>query len=235
NFEPKDGLGEGKDGYPGKADFVHFDMWEYTDRPPAGNKYGLKTHKISAAPTNEIDKNRLLGDKNAWVGIPVGIVSTEEAKKPLPERIVDFKQTSPYNAAVVKHDPSLTAPKRLTGLQTLYSLGWKNPIHEARLKAKKEQLSGGAAPDGGVNIFNTLGSGSKYTLAATTAHTVGANDVSSPTKWHDGRSSNILSPGRPTLGRRGRDLESSPPRVQTASANPRSLAQTRVSTAEEED
>lgn len=39
NFVPKGG-------WPGKADFIEFDMWEHIYTPPKGNKYGLKTHKV---------------------------------------------------------------------------------------------------------------------------------------------------------------------------------------------
>lgn len=34
-------------GWPGKADFKEFDMWDHIYTPPKGNKYGLKTHKVS--------------------------------------------------------------------------------------------------------------------------------------------------------------------------------------------
>jgi hypothetical protein len=34
-------------GWPGKADFIEFDMWDHAYVPPKGNKYGLKTHKVS--------------------------------------------------------------------------------------------------------------------------------------------------------------------------------------------
>jgi hypothetical protein len=33
-------------GWPGKADFKEFNMWDHVSTPPRGNKYGLKTHKV---------------------------------------------------------------------------------------------------------------------------------------------------------------------------------------------
>jgi hypothetical protein len=37
-------------GWPGKADFKEFDMWDHVYTPPKGNKYGLKTHKVPSPP-----------------------------------------------------------------------------------------------------------------------------------------------------------------------------------------
>eukprot|EP00602_Paraphysomonas_sp_CaronLab_P011458 CAMPEP_0185043294 /NCGR_PEP_ID=MMETSP1103-20130426/42824_1 /TAXON_ID=36769 /ORGANISM="Paraphysomonas bandaiensis, Strain Caron Lab Isolate" /LENGTH=547 /DNA_ID=CAMNT_0027583453 /DNA_START=677 /DNA_END=2321 /DNA_ORIENTATION=+ len=123
SFEPEGG-------WPGKMDFVDFDMWEHDYVPPKGNTYGLKTHKIRGAPQTKREKDLLLRDKNAWVGFPVDIMTAEEAKKPIPDRILEFRHTSPYRVPVIAHDDTLHAPKRLTGLQTLYALGWKNPLQE---------------------------------------------------------------------------------------------------------
>ena len=44
----KDYVPEG--GWPGKADFIEFNMWDYIYHPPKGNKYGLKTHKVFFFP-----------------------------------------------------------------------------------------------------------------------------------------------------------------------------------------
>jgi hypothetical protein len=192
--------------------------------------------QLSAAPTNEIDKNRLLGDKNAWIGIPIGIVTSEEAKKPVPAKLQLFKDTSPYNAAVVKHDPSINAPKRLTGLQTLYALGWKNPIEEARIEDKKNRATGGAIQGGGVHVFAPAPR--ELAQESPTRGRKTATMTTHPTHPSGNRSSDQsvsnTSPNKHVVYGETRATRSPPPRTKTASANPRVLAQTRVSTAERE-
>lgn len=34
------------DGWPGRADHVDYDMWEFADHPPKGRDFGLKTKKV---------------------------------------------------------------------------------------------------------------------------------------------------------------------------------------------
>ena len=33
-------------GWPGRLDYLQYDMWDYADKPPAGRDYGLKTLKV---------------------------------------------------------------------------------------------------------------------------------------------------------------------------------------------
>jgi hypothetical protein len=61
-------------------------MWAHKDKPPKGNDYGLLTRKVRAAPKNEKELRLLMSDKNAWVGVPIGVVPQEEARKELPVR-----------------------------------------------------------------------------------------------------------------------------------------------------
>ena len=61
-------------------------MWEHKDKPPKGNDFGLLTHKIHAAPKTEKELRLLMSDKNAWVGIPIAVVPSEEVRKEPPIR-----------------------------------------------------------------------------------------------------------------------------------------------------
>lgn len=36
-------------GWPGRQDEVLYDMWEHTDKPPAGRDYGLRTYKVGCS------------------------------------------------------------------------------------------------------------------------------------------------------------------------------------------
>jgi hypothetical protein len=112
-------------------------MWEYKDKPPKGNDYGLLTRKIHAAPKTQKELRLLMNDKNAWVGIPVAVVPKEEVRKELPIRVQAFKATTPYNVRIVKKEQTVVQPKRLTGLQTLQSLGWKNPLTDKAAATKE--------------------------------------------------------------------------------------------------
>lgn len=59
-----------------------------------------------------------------------------------------FKATTPYSVRVIKKEQTVQAPKRLTGLQTLLSLGWRNPLRNKEAEAKAQAhvvgLAGGA-------------------------------------------------------------------------------------------
>lgn len=65
---------------------VQYDMWEHTDKPPKGNEYGLLTRKLHAAPRSQEELRLLLGDRNAWVGIPVSVLAREETRREPPAR-----------------------------------------------------------------------------------------------------------------------------------------------------
>mmetsp|Transcript_18281 Transcript_18281/g.34183 ORF Transcript_18281/g.34183 Transcript_18281/m.34183 type:complete len:879 (+) Transcript_18281:206-2842(+) len=129
NYQPKGG-------WPGKADYIQYDMWEHKDKPPKGNDFGLLTHKIHAAPKTEKELRLLMSDKNAWVGIPIAVVPSEEVRKEPPIRVQAMKGTSPFNVHVVRKDKKATQPKRLTGLQTLKALGWRNPLTDKAAATK---------------------------------------------------------------------------------------------------
>eukprot|EP01032_Pedospumella_encystans_P025989 gene25989-29356_t len=99
------------------TDFGHFeyDIWEYTDRPPAGNEQGMRLNKVRAVARNDREVQALTGDKHAWVGLPIGIESYEERrlllKKAEPENVTQLKAKSPYNAPVVNWDKFDAASK----------------------------------------------------------------------------------------------------------------------------
>ena len=125
----------------------------------------------------------------------------------------------------------MSSPKRLSGLQTLHALGWRNSIQESREQRKREMLSGGAAADGGVNIFDSAGQRISKAATSQTApptKTITAGAVSAV--------KNITRAGPEAVSVRGSGRAGSPGKrqVQTASVNPRALAQTRVATAEGE-
>lgn len=130
NYQPKGG-------WPGRADYIQYDMWEHKDKPPKGNDFGLLTHKIHAAPKTEKELRLLMSDKNAWVGIPITVVPSEEVRKEPPVRVRAMTDRSPFNVHVVKKDKKATQPKRLTGLQTLKALGWRNPLTDKAAATKE--------------------------------------------------------------------------------------------------
>jgi hypothetical protein len=61
-------------------------MWEFKDKPPKGNDYGLLTRKVRAAPKTASELKLLMGDKNAWVGVPVDVRDSGEARRELPDK-----------------------------------------------------------------------------------------------------------------------------------------------------
>ena len=119
---------EPEGGWPGKADFLEYDMWEYSDKPPKGREYGLKTYKVKAAPNSDTQKEILRGDKNSWVGIPMGMVSEKESRpKPKPH-VQHMMDTSPYRMPETMHSEkkkvSVDTVSRLQGDVAYKTLGW---------------------------------------------------------------------------------------------------------------
>lgn len=58
-------------GWPGRKDTLKYDMWEHIDKPPKGRQFGLRTRKVLAVPRSEKEKDILMHDHNAWVGVPI--------------------------------------------------------------------------------------------------------------------------------------------------------------------
>ena len=52
-----------------------------------------------------------------------------------------FKATTPYSVRLVKKEQTMAAPKRLTGLQTLLSLGWRNPLRHKESSERAQAQS----------------------------------------------------------------------------------------------
>jgi hypothetical protein len=88
-------------------------MWDHADKPPKGRDYGLKTHKVIVAPRSDREKQILLSDKNAWVGLPVSWCPFEqysdekrrETQRSMSQLAFNTANMTPYNKPVVHMDP----------------------------------------------------------------------------------------------------------------------------------
>lgn len=123
-------------GWPGQANFIEYDMWAHADKPPAGRDYGLKTHKVIAAPRSEKEQKILHTDKNAWVGLPVELSTLSSFRDEKLRRegrslsVVAFAlKISPYAQPVLPHLESAIAasvrPVVLSTKEKMQKLGWK--------------------------------------------------------------------------------------------------------------
>ncbi|CAM9730754.1 unnamed protein product [Scytosiphon promiscuus] len=59
------------------------DMHDHVWTPPRGSSSGVRTLKVLLPPASERDRRTLTQDKNAWAGVPVGVVK----RRPPPERL----------------------------------------------------------------------------------------------------------------------------------------------------
>jgi hypothetical protein len=99
---------------------LEYDMWEHADNPPRGSDHGLRINKVHAVVRSEREKEALVRDRHAWVGLPIGYETVEEfrlrEKEKEPENVTRLKSKSPYNAPVVnwgKFEAEYTEANRL--------------------------------------------------------------------------------------------------------------------------
>ncbi len=85
---------------------------------------------MKAAPGSDRNMKILKSDRNAWVGIPMDLVTSAEAKKTPPVQVQRMIDSSPLNAPVVgRQDVKASevekpAPPKLKGLAGFLKLGW---------------------------------------------------------------------------------------------------------------
>lgn len=117
-------------GWPGKADVIDYSMWEHTDEPPKGRDFGLKTYKVKAAPASDRGMDILKSDRNAWVGIPMALVTSAEAKKAPSVQMQRMIDVSPLSAPMIGRqdvkasEVAKPPPAKLKGLAGFIKLGW---------------------------------------------------------------------------------------------------------------
>ena len=63
----------------------YYDMWSHIDKPPKGESYGIRSHKVLANDTSPTGVQRLTGDKNSWVGFQTALLTDEELAPKLNE------------------------------------------------------------------------------------------------------------------------------------------------------
>ncbi|KAJ1441104.1 hypothetical protein B484DRAFT_415253 [Ochromonadaceae sp. CCMP2298] len=120
HFEPENGK------WLHTTDFGHlvYDMWEHVHNPPVGNLQGLRTNKVRAFARSEKERQALVGDRHAWVGLPIGISSEHEnemaRRQAEPENVARLRSQSPYSSRVV----NLDAPEQKLGTKSSRSRKW---------------------------------------------------------------------------------------------------------------
>ena len=127
-----------KVGWPGKASRVEYDMMEYKDKPPVGEKVGLdRVFKVIAAPRSHMEASILLNDEYSWVGLPYQLqtmkvykVDTETTSRVA----LELKLASPLKVPVVTWAPEEYKSKFETDDEYLESIGWKKPKRSNKLK-----------------------------------------------------------------------------------------------------
>ena len=59
-------------------------MWSHIDKPPKGESYGIRSHKVLANDTSpRVCKD--YGDKNSWIGFQTALLTDEELAPKLNE------------------------------------------------------------------------------------------------------------------------------------------------------
>lgn len=99
-------------GWPGRADTMTYDIWQYTDRPPPGRDYGLRTHKIKGAPGSRREVGLLQSDKNAWLGLPIAVEEAPSLASLIPKPVRQLYEESPYAATALKGGMSRNSKAR---------------------------------------------------------------------------------------------------------------------------
>ena len=58
-------------GWPIQETVLEYDMWDHVFKPPKGRQFGIRTKKVIAVPRSQKEKDVLMHDGNAWVGVPI--------------------------------------------------------------------------------------------------------------------------------------------------------------------
>jgi hypothetical protein len=106
NYEPHGG-------WPGKLDYLHYDMWEHVDKPPKGRDFGMKTYKVIVVPRSEREKHILVNDQNSWVGLPISFCpfseyaeeKANEQRKTMSLLAFNTQTNTPYSEPVIYFKP----------------------------------------------------------------------------------------------------------------------------------
>ena len=114
-------------GWPAlKWSVIEYDIHEHADRAPKGRDFGIKTRKVELPAKLQRNKDIVMSDSNAWVGIPVNVepsVVFERRALRLKQELSLLEGVSPYvgpqfQSVKIKPQPALK------GLAAIRALGW---------------------------------------------------------------------------------------------------------------
>jgi len=122
-------------GWPAmKWSVITYDIHEYTDSPPVGRDFGLKTRKVQLPARAQRIKDIVTGDTNAWIGIPVNV----EPVAVIQRRAVQRKQelalmegVSPFVGPQFR-PVKVKPPVPLQGVEAIKALGWNSKMIDRR-------------------------------------------------------------------------------------------------------
>ena len=113
---------------------IEYDIHEHIERPPKGRDFGLKTRKVLLPAKLPRNKDIIIKDVNAWVGIPVNI----EPLSVINQRAIHRKQelallegVSPYVGPQFKAI-DIKPPAPLEGIAAIRALGWTPKMIDRR-------------------------------------------------------------------------------------------------------
>ena len=104
---------EPQGGWPGRHDHIEYDMWKFIEKPPKGRQFGLRTRKVIAVPRSNKEKQLLMHDPNAWVGVPITWDEDEQG-------VVDARNTAEALAGS-SQDGADRAIRIMDGIRTKFS------------------------------------------------------------------------------------------------------------------
>jgi hypothetical protein len=99
-------------GWPGRAGYEDFDMWQHIYRPPKGLDFGRKTFKVPGIPDSKQALDALLGDEGSWIGVPYKAVMASQARRQARGKEKEILLTSPFGKKQYP-GPSTPPPAKL--------------------------------------------------------------------------------------------------------------------------
>jgi len=145
-------------GWPAmKWSVITYDIHEHTDAPPVGRDFGLKTRKVHLPARAQRIRDIVIGDTNAWVGIPVNV----EPIAVITRRAIQRKQelalmegVSPFVGPQFR-PVKVKPPAPLQGVAAIKALGWN-----------RNMIDRGAPPPTGKRAYKVIDPYSNAALAA---------------------------------------------------------------------
>lgn len=98
--------------------YLEYDLWEHTDNPPQGHRFGLITRKVTL-PIESMEKEFIAAhDRHSWIGIPVSVNSDKESllwkEAKRSDQVKQMYLTSPYTKQLFRRDKAAWIQSKLT-------------------------------------------------------------------------------------------------------------------------